>query len=71
MENSTSFGEVLEAVGRLSSDEQETLLDIVRHRPAEQGRKRLVQDVREAREEFALGRCTPNTADDLMKEMPA
>jgi hypothetical protein len=69
MENTISFGEVLEAVGQLSPDEQETLLDIMRHRLADEGRKRLAQDIREAREEFALGSCCPTTADDLMKEI--
>lgn len=71
MENASHFGEVLEAVDRLSPDEQETLLVIVRHRLAEQGRKKLVQDVREAREEFARGRCNPSTAEDLIKEILA
>jgi hypothetical protein len=68
MEN-TAFGEVLEAVGKLSPDEQETLLVIVRRRLAEQGRKRLAQDVREAKEEFAQGRCEPVTVEDLMNEI--
>jgi|GEM_PF-285977 len=31
--------------------------------------KRLAKDVREAREEFAQGRCVPATAEDLMKEV--
>jgi hypothetical protein len=69
VEDSTSFGEVLEAVGRLSPDEQQTLLVIVRRRLAEQGRKTLAQDIREARQEFAQGRCGPTTAEDLMKEI--
>jgi len=68
MEN-TAFGEVLEAVGELSPDEQETLLVIVRRRLAEQERKRLAKDIREAREEFAQGRCAPATVEDLMKEI--
>jgi hypothetical protein len=69
MENTTSFSEVLEAVGKLSLDEQQTLLVIVRHRLAEQSRKRLAQDVREAREEFEKGQCDATTAEDLMKEI--
>jgi len=69
MENTTSFGELLEAVGNLSDDEQETLLVIVQRRLADQGRKRLAQDVREARDEFAQNRCAPTTVDDLMKEL--
>jgi hypothetical protein len=69
MENTTAFGDVLDAVGKLSPDEQETLLVIVRHRLAEQRRKQLAQDVREAREEFAQGRCDSATAEDLMQEI--
>jgi hypothetical protein len=69
MENTPSFGDVLEAVDTLSLEEQETLLDIVQHRLAEQGRMRLAQDVREAREEFDKDRCEPATAEDLMKEI--
>jgi tryptophan 2,3-dioxygenase len=69
IENTTPFGEVLDAVSQLSSDEQETLLVIVRHRLAEQRRKQLAQDVREAREEFAEGRCKSTTVEDLMQEI--
>ncbi len=69
METTTSFAEVLEAVGKLSPDEQQTLLVIVRNRLAEQGRKRLAQEAREAREEFVQGRCDQTTAEDLMKEI--
>ncbi|MBM4326862.1 MAG: hypothetical protein FJ118_06820 [Deltaproteobacteria bacterium] len=68
MEN-TEFGEVLDAVGKLSPDEQETLLVIVRHRLAEQRRKRLLQDIQEATEDFAQGRCDPTTVEDLMKDI--
>ena len=69
MENTTSFGEVLEEVGRLSPDEQQTLLDIVRRSLAEQRRKALVQDIREAREELAQGRSDPTTVEDRLKEI--
>ncbi len=69
MENTTSFGEVLDAVGELSPDEQETLLVIVRNRLTEQRRKQLAQDVREAREEFAQGQCDSTSVEDLMQEM--
>jgi hypothetical protein len=29
----------------------------------------LAQDIREAREEFAQGRCDPTTAEDLIQEI--
>ncbi len=69
MEDTAFFGEVLEAVGKLSPDEQETLLVIVRRRLAEQGRKKLAADILEAREEYAQGQCDPITVEDLMKEI--
>lgn len=63
------FGEVLEAVDRLTPDEQETLAAIIHRRLAERGRKQLAEDVREARQEFAVGGCRPATADELMSEI--
>lgn len=69
MGDTTPFGEVLDAMGKLTPDKQESLLVIVRRRLAEQRRKQLAQDVREAREEFAQGRCASITPEDLMREI--
>lgn len=69
MEQLIPFGEVLEAIDRLSLEEQETLMDIVRRRIAERSRKMLAIEVQEARQEFAEGRCRPATADELVKEI--
>ena len=64
-----SFGEVLEAVDRLTPEEQRELAEIVQRRLAERGRKRLAEDVREARQEFAAGGCKPATTQELMGEI--
>ena len=69
MEQTIPFGEVLEAIDKLSWEEQETLLDIVQHRLVERGRKQLAADIQEVRTEFAAGRCQPTTVEDLMKEI--
>jgi len=69
MEQTIPFGEVLDAIDRLSLEEQETLRDIVQRRIAERGRKMLAAEIQEARQEFAEGRCRPATADELMKEI--
>jgi hypothetical protein len=69
MEQTIPFGDVLDAIDRLSLDEQETLMDIVQRRIAERGRKMLAAEIQEARQEFAEGRCRPATADELMKEI--
>jgi len=65
----TPFGEVLEAADRLTLDEQEELIAILHRRLAQAARQRLVADVQEARQEFAEGRCSPATPDELMREI--
>ena len=69
MEQQSHFGEVLEAVGTLSPDEQLTLVDIGARRLAEEGRKRIVADVQQARKDFAEGRCEPTTVERLRDEI--
>ena len=69
MNTQRQFAEVLEAVDQLSSEEQETLLEIVHRRIAERGRKRLAAEAKEARQEFADGLCRPVNADELMDEI--
>jgi hypothetical protein len=69
MEDVILFNEVLEAVGKLSLEEQETLLDIVQRRIAREGREMMREEIREARGEFERGECHAVTAEDLMKEI--
>jgi hypothetical protein len=63
------FGEVLEAADQLSHDEQEELISILHRRLAQASRQRLIAEVKEARQEFAEGRCSPATPDELMREI--
>jgi transposase len=63
------FGDVLEAVDRLTPEEQETLAAIIHRRLAERGRKQLAEDIRGARQEFGEGGCRPAAADELMGEI--
>jgi hypothetical protein len=63
------FGAVLDAVDQLPLEEQRELAAILLRRLAEQGRKQLVRDVDEARQEFAGGGSRPATADELMGEI--
>jgi hypothetical protein len=69
MHSESQFSNVLDAVEQLSHEEQETLVDIVRHRLAERGRKRIVRDVEEGRREFASGRLKPMSVDEIMDEI--
>lgn len=69
MDHVMPFGEVLDAADLLSREEQEELVAVLHRRLAEAARKRLIADVREARSDFANGRCMPTTPDDLMREI--
>jgi hypothetical protein len=69
MDQPTRFADVLDAVGALSAEEQLTLVDIVTHRLAEDGRMRVVTSIHEARRECDAGQCRPATVDDLMNEI--
>ena len=63
------FGEVLEAADHLSHDEQQELVAILNRRLVQAARQRLAADVRDARWEFAEGRCLPATPEEMMREI--
>ena len=69
MAGSLPFDEVLEAVEQLSMEDQEVLMEIVRRRVAERGRKRLAAEIQEAQREFEDGNCRASTVDELMNEI--
>ncbi len=63
------FDELLEAVEGLPDDAQAELVDVIQRRLAERGRQRVVEEVRQARKEYAEGKCSVATPDDLMREI--
>ena len=63
------FDDVRDAAEKLSADEQQDLIAMLNHRLAEAGRRRVADDVRQARAEFAAGQCRPTTAADLLREV--
>ena len=63
------FGEVLDAADQLSQDEQEEMIGILHRRLALASRQRLIAGIKEARQEFSEGRCSPTTPDELMREI--
>ena len=62
------FSDVLEAADRLSTEEQEELLEILRRRLALRRRAQLVREIHEARAEFAAGGAHSGTVDEIMDE---
>ena len=64
-----NFAEVVEAIDRLSTDEQEALVDIVRRRISEARRSRLIGAVKEARRDYATGEFRVVTPSELARDI--
>lgn len=69
MEAALPFGEVLEAIDALPLEEQEELMQVVRHRIIEQHRLQLAREVAEAEAELEAGGCEVRTPEELMREI--
>ncbi len=69
MEQTVTFGEVLEAVETLSLEEKESLIEILRRRLIEARREELAKEIESARSEFQAGQCKPTTPETLIKEI--
>ncbi len=63
------FDEVLDAANKLSPEEQETLIEILHRRLADNRRSELVKDIRTSQEEFESGASRPATPDQIIKEI--
>ena len=63
------FNEVLDAADQLSPDEQRELIAILNRRLALAGRQRLLEEVDEARKDFAAGKCLPASPDEIMRDI--
>lgn len=69
MENTSSFGKVLETVDRLPLEDQEALIEILHGRIIERRRAELAKDIQDAQKEFKAGHARPATPDELMAEI--
>ncbi len=69
MEHPGAFAEVLKAIDRMSVEDQEALMEIVRRRAMDRNRKRLAAEAQEARREFEDGRGQATTVGDLMDQI--
>lgn len=69
MSTNQPFFELVDAIDRLSIEEQSTLLEILRQRLAEHERKRVVADVKESRRDFESASYRSTSVADLMREI--
>lgn len=64
-----TFQQALDVVESLPEDQQDDLVDIIQRRRIERRRESLAKSVKKARAEYAKGKVTRGSADDLMKEL--
>jgi len=64
---SSKFNDVLEMIDSLTIEEQELLLDIEKKRLIEKKRKKLLEDIQEAKKDFAEGKYITGNVEDIMK----
>lgn len=69
MEQTVTFGEVLEAAETLSLEEKESLIEILQRRLIEARREELAIEIESARSEFQAGQCKAATPATLIKEI--
>ena len=64
-----TFDEALDIIESLPEDQKESIIEIVKHRLIEDRRDLLVQNIKEAREEYSRGEVRRGTAGDLFREI--
>jgi hypothetical protein len=69
MSRSATFDDLLDAVERLSPEEQADLVAVVQRRLNDLGRRRILDDARDAEEQFRTGQAPPSSVEDLMREI--
>ncbi len=64
-----TFDHILDLIDTLSPDEQEDLINIVRHRQIEQRRDEIAENIRKSRQEYQQGQVFRGTVDELLSEL--
>lgn len=63
------FADVVDAADRLSRDEKVALIEILNRRLADEGRRRVIEEARQAGKDFEAGLCKEVTVEELMREI--
>jgi hypothetical protein len=69
MRKSSDFSEAVDATERLSLEEKETLLEILRKRTLEERRAQLKQEIEQSERDYAAGKCRTATPRQIMREI--
>ncbi|MCC5630121.1 hypothetical protein LC613_19635 [Nostoc sphaeroides CHAB 2801] len=69
MTSVSRLDQVLESIENLSVDEQETLIDLIRHRLAERRRSEIAANIAQAQVEYQSGKVFRGTVTQIMDEL--
>ena len=69
MTQTVNFNQILEMIEKLSLDEQEELIDIVRHRQIERRREEIAGNIAKAKQEYEQGKAFRGTVDQIIAEL--
>lgn len=69
MSKTIQFNQILEMIDYLSLDEQDDLINIIRHRQNEKIREEIANNINQARQEYQQGKVFRGTVDDVIAEL--
>lgn len=67
--NTISLDEALETVMQLPPEQQEMLIDIIRHRQIERRRQEIADDAEQSMAAFQAGAFSPQSASEIISEL--
>jgi hypothetical protein len=69
MSQTMQFHQVLEIIDNFSLDEQDDLINIIRHRQIEKRRDQIAENINQAREDYQQGNVFRGSVDDIIAEL--
>lgn len=69
MTQTIQFNQILEMIDDLSLEEQEELINIVRHRKIEQRREEIANNIAQANQEYQQGNVFRGSVDQVIAEL--
>ncbi|MEA5620574.1 hypothetical protein VB711_22430 [Cronbergia sp. UHCC 0137] len=69
MSQTIQFHQILEMINDLSLDEQDDLINIIRHRQIEKRREEIAQNIHQARKDYQEGKVFRGNIDDIIAEL--
>jgi hypothetical protein len=69
MTQTNNFNQVLEMIDSLSFEEQEDLINIVRHRQIERRREEIATNIAQAHQEYQKNQVFRGTIDEVIEEL--